>query len=582
MKIKKISLRITLYFTALLIMLALVISILNIRLYSDELSDEIDNVVIQKLNLITGKLNENINDIKIIHSSMLNDKSINAAFQKVLEETNDANILELSTLIDTHPSTSSDRKSIIALGLNGEIYNPIRSFPAFKNLTENNNDFQIMMNSKQYFRLTKPNTFPLEISNPEPYQKANITLYAQYYNYKSLKQIGYLAINFKKNILFDNITPLATETFATTYIVDENNELVFQIGEIPFEDLPSNTSKNKIIKVHDKKYSVLDECLTGYNRWHIISLFDRSLITIKTSKLNQYIYLTLFIALIIMMFISWFISQNITNPIRDMIRSMGEFEKGHWPMPLETKNEDEIKHLILGYNSMLTSFIKLTNDMIINHEESKMIEIDLIKTQIGLLEAQINPHFIHNTLNSMNYLALRSNNQELSSIIESFNKLLRMSMAINVSFVTVMQEIDNIKDYSRIQKVRFENAFNIEYFVDPNASIGKMPKLIIQPLVENSIIHGILPKDTIGNIIITVNKINSDLIIIISDDGIGIEKDILDTIIKINKKGPVTKHIGVQNVYDRLKLYYGEEIGFSIKSTIDKGTTITLKIPYED
>lgn len=581
-KIRKINLRITLYFSILLIFIAAVITILNISLYSDELSNQMATVVDQKLSLITGKLNENINNIKLIHTVMLSDSSINFAFNNVVEEANETNIQVLARLLDNHHSTSSDRKSVIALGVDGQIYHPSSNYSSYQSLTQDNEDFNISKTKRQYFRFTVPNTFPLEYTNPTMTQRQNITLYAQYFDYDSMTHLGYLAIYFRKNDLFANIDTLVNETFAGMYVVNEYDELIHQYGDIPYEDIPKSLINNDLTIISDHEYSVLTTTLDSYERWRIISLFDRDLVKRETSRLNQFIYLTIVIALILMLFISWFISQSITNPIREMIRSMGEFDKGQWPEPLITKNEDEIKDLIDGYNSMLTSFIKLTDDMIGRQQENQMIELDLIKTQLGLLEAQINPHFIHNTLNSMNYLALSSGNHGLSEVIESFNKLLRMSMAIDVSFITVGQELENIKDYVRIQKVRFDDVFDLKFDVDDDTMIAKIPKLILQPIVENSIIHGILAKEENGTITITIKRFDDDLRISIMDDGIGIQDQNMKSLLRKDKRGPISKHIGVQNVYDRLKLYYGEDINFTINSTLNQGTVTTLFIPYED
>ncbi len=581
-KIRKISLRITLYFSILLIFIAAVITILNISLYSDELSNQMATVVDQKLSLITGKLNENINNIKLIHTVMLSDSSINFAFSNVVEEANETNIQVLARLLDNHHSTSSDRKSVIALGVDGQIYHPSSNYSSYQSLTQGNEDFNISKTKRQYFRFTVPNTFPLEYANPTMTQRQNITLYAQYFDYDSMTHLGYLAIYFRKNDLFANIDTLVNETFASMYIVNEYDELIHQYGEIPYESIPKSLTNKDLTTISDHEYSVLTTTLDSYERWRIISLFDRDLVKRETSRLNQFIYLTIVVALILMLFISWFISQSITNPIREMIHSMGEFDKGQWPEPLITKNEDEIKDLIEGYNRMLTSFIKLTDDMIGRQQENQMIELDLIKTQLGLLEAQINPHFIHNTLNSMNYLALSSGNHGLSEVIESFNKLLRMSMAIDVSFITVGQELENIKDYVRIQKVRFDDVFDLKFDVDDDTMIAKIPKLILQPIVENSIIHGILAKEENGTITITIKRFDDDLRISIMDDGIGIQDQNMKSLLRKDKRGPISKHIGVQNVYDRLKLYYGEDINFTINSTLNQGTVTTLFIPYED
>lgn len=586
LQIKRINLRITLYFSSLLVLIAFVITFINIRIYSDELSVEIDNVVSQKQSLILGKLSENISKKREIHAALLSDVSVKSAFNAVYLSPSSDHIATLSSLLDSHYSVGPYITSIIALGLNNEIYNPISRFPAYQALTNHNPDFEKLKSNLQYIRFSTPNTFPLEFASPTPAQKSNITLYAQYFDYENVKLLGYLAINFRMTDLFSDVASLIQETFSGFYVIDDRDQLIFQLGDIDYSqcstlDLTHLDETNSLINLDHKSYSVIKSSLSGYERWTIISLHDRSIIKQKTDQLNRYIYLTLIGALFIMIIFSFILSNSITTPIKAIIRSMGEFGKGQWPEPLTTTNTDEIKDLIEGYNDMLKSFIKLTDDMISRQTEKQVIELDLMQTQIGLLEAQINPHFIHNTLNSMNYLALKEGNTELSLILESFNQLLRMSMAIDISFITVSQEIQNIKDYVRIQKVRFEDIFEITYDIDASAGIGKIPKLILQPIVENSILHGILPKGT-GTILIRIKKEEDQLRISILDDGVGIPTDTLKKLVRKTRFGKISKHIGVQNVYDRLDMYYAETMQFQINSTINEGTVTTIFIPYED
>lgn len=581
-RLKKISIRITLSFSFLLVFIAMVITFLNITLYSREVSDQMDIVVTQKLSLITGRLDENIRDIRQIHTILINDKNVLEAFRETVENPSDNNVDNLSSILESRRLNTPGVKNIIAIGMEGEIYDPIKDFPAYQQLTNNNEEFRIATDQQQYQRLTLPNTFPLEYSKPTMTQRNNITLYAQYFDYSPITQLGYLAINFSKNTLFTEIDTLVEDSFSGFYIVDEYGQLVHEIGDLPFDGLPDNLMSLSNLELNKHVYDVRSSSLSSYERWHFISLFDRENITLQTDRLNRYIYLTLLVALLLMLLLSWVISQNITNPIRKMIVSMKEFERGQWPEPLTTNNQDEIKDLIEGYNNMLTSTIKLTDDIIGRQLENQIIEVDLVKTQLHLLEAQINPHFIHNTLNSMNYLALVKGNKELSTLIESFNKLLRMSMAIDVSYVTVAQEVENIKDYAHIQNIRFEDAFIIDTIIDPSALMGKIPKLILQPIVENAIIHGILPSGRQGHILIAIRKKANMLMITITDDGIGIPQERLEAILNRDKKGSLAKHIGVQNVFDRLQLYYGSGIDVTMKSTPGNGTTTIIMIPYED
>lgn len=580
-KIRKISVRITLYFTLILLLIALAITIINVYVYSEGLEEQISNVAAQKLSLLTGTIDNNIEHVKSIHQTLMRDEMVAEAFRATSSDPSEQNIRTLTTLVDNYLEKGIDYQSIIPLSLEGDIYN--LNPPAYVDLVKDNTFYDNFKQDGNYMALSHPNTFPLRYTDPEEYQRNNITLYGQFFDYNDMLHIGDLAINFKRGRLFTNIEDLASDTFTATYIVDQQNQVVYQIGEIDYNLLPEDAKDSQIIDLGDKDYTYFTGSLVNYNRWRIVVLFDNDLIRIETSRLNRYVYTTLLIALFLMVFVSLVISQKITDPIREMIHSMDEFANQKWPKPLITHNEDEIKDLVNGYNSMLTSFIKLTDNLLSNQMQNQQIEIDLIKTQIGLLEAQINPHFIHNTLNSMNYLALSKGNNELSEVIESFNKLLRTSMAIDVSQVTITQEVENLKAYAKIQSVRFEDAFTISYDVDPDAIIGKIPKLILQPFVENAITHGILPLPKIGHIQITIVRENDDYLSIeITDDGIGMTQKMINQILDGHNKKYYSEHIGIHNILDRIHLYYKEDFKFHIDSTLNVGTTIHLVVPYED
>ena len=579
-KIKKINFRMALYFSILLVLIGISISIINILLYSQEVKDQVGNVTEQKMGLILGKIDTELSDITKFHSVLINDNAINTAFRNAAEDESDENVAILGELLQEHHLVEAKISSIIAIGTEGQIYSAIKNYPAYQRLSNDNEEFDYFVDNMMYTNFSVPNTFPLEYTSPTEIQKSNITMYGQYFDMDSFNLLGYLAINVKKSHIFYSMNIIARETFETTIVLDENDNLIYRIGSLQINDI-SELVDGQTLKIGNKKYTVFSQSLSNYSRWRVIGLLDEDYYKLRTRRLNLIIYFVLLFFTLVMVMISWMISKRITDPIREMVNSMREFQQNRWPMPLETDSQDEIKELIDGYNSMLTSFIALTDKIVHRHEENKEMELDLINTQIDLLEAQINPHFIHNTLNSMNYLAMKEENHELSQIIVSFNKLLRMSMAIDLDFITVGQEVENIKNYAQIQSVRFEDTFRISYDIDADAILAKMPKLILQPIVENSIVHGILPKKEIGNIKMEIRKLGDNLRVSIADDGVGISDYNLRNIDKKSEER-LSKHIGIKNVKDRLSLYYGEDAVISIVSKEGEGTTVEFVIPYED
>jgi len=578
-KIKKINIRMTLYFSVLLILLGIIISVINIVLYSQEVQNQVGNVVMQKMGLISGRLDSELSNITNFHTALINDNQVGEAFRAVVENETKENIDRLTKLLENHHLNQA--KSIIAIGINGQLYysNPL---PVYQKLANNNEEFNQIIKTLTYAKFSKPNTVPLEYQDPTDIQKNNITLYGQYYDTDNYDILGYVAINIKKSVIFNSIAPIADEAFSTMAVIDENDNLIFKTGDIQDDVDFSALEQNQNIQIGNKLYTTYTQKLQNYNRWRIVGLLDSEVYKIRTRQLNMIIYGLLLVFIAIMTAVSWLISKRITNPIKEVVSSMKEFEQNRWPEPLTTNNEDEIKDLIVGYNGMLRSFIALTNDIVSRHEENKEMEMSLINTQIDLLEAQINPHFIHNTLNSMNYLAAKDNNQELAKLITSFNQLLRMSMSIEMDFITVMQEVQNLKHYAQIQSVRYEDAFDIQYDIDEEALLAKIPKLILQPLVENSMIHGILPRKKKGIITITIHKQGDDLKVSVKDDGIGFDSKKIDLLLSEEMEGRLSKHIGVKNVRDRLTLYYHENASFSIQSIVGKGVEVVFIIPFEE
>ena len=213
----------------------------------------------------------------------------------------------------------------------------------------------------------------------------------------------------------------------------------------------------------------------------------------------------------------------------------------------------------------------------LSHLISTQMEISKVENLISLLkyselkalQSQINPHFLFNVLNTMASL-IRTNPEKAREVTIDLSKYLRYNLDNNLKSVELIKELNQIDTYIKIEKARFGDKLNIIYNVDESLYNFQIPSLIIQPLVENSIKHGILKKRENGCVKIIVNKIDKDIEVIIEDDGIGIEQTIIDN---LDKK--IQENIGLKNVHQRLKLLYGE--GLNIKK-LEPGTRITFKI----
>jgi len=203
------------------------------------------------------------------------------------------------------------------------------------------------------------------------------------------------------------------------------------------------------------------------------------------------------------------------------------------------------------------------------------------KAQLDFLQAQINPHFLHNTLFSIKCLVSLGKVEAAEEMIGAFMDLLRMTLDNKDEFITLNEEIAAIKKYIHLQRYRYSNKFEAVFNCENSLLNCKIPKLILQPIIENAIFHGIEPKRGNGRITISATEEDECLIINVEDDGVGMSPE---TIEKIKKGESETSRrtfnmVGIANIEQRIILNYGSQYGINIKSTIGKGTCVTLKLP---
>ncbi|MCL2879897.1 MAG: sensor histidine kinase, partial [Treponema sp.] len=192
------------------------------------------------------------------------------------------------------------------------------------------------------------------------------------------------------------------------------------------------------------------------------------------------------------------------------------------------------------------------------------------------LQAQINPHFLYNTLDLINWMALRSGIPSISGLVQSLAMFYKLSLGSGNDMAPLREEIAHVKVYLEIQAVRFDNKIQYSFSIDDAITECPVPKIILQPLVENSIIHGILEKpDKTGTILVSGQRNNNNIILSVTDDGVGMDSGITETIVT---KG--TDRYGVFNIDQRIKLYYGDQYGLSYRSAPAQGTTATITLPY--
>ncbi|MBC8059958.1 MAG: sensor histidine kinase, partial [Clostridiaceae bacterium] len=280
------------------------------------------------------------------------------------------------------------------------------------------------------------------------------------------------------------------------------------------------------------------------------------------------------IILIISFLIAYVISDSITKRINQLIDVMANVENSKFSVQVPVVYNDEISVLKRNFNWMVERIRNLIDAVYKSNIEKK-------EAELKLLQAQINPHFLYNTLDSINWLAVRTDASEISYIVKNLSDYLRIGLNKGEDMTSIENEIKHIYAYFNIQKFRFEDKINLEVNITSEILNHKTITLVLQPLVENAILHGILKEEgRKGVITITAEEIEGMIILEVKDNGIGIEKDTLLKILEnMNNFTNADMGYGLRNVHQRIRYKFGEEYGLNIISEKDKGTSCLLIFP---
>lgn len=282
--------------------------------------------------------------------------------------------------------------------------------------------------------------------------------------------------------------------------------------------------------------------------------------------------LILFTAAMLILFIivSVVISIGVSRPIKNLKKLIGDVEKGN----LEVIQQDSIESSSWLMSDHFDQYVKTINELLkqINEHISKRHE-----QEIKILQAQINPHFIYNTLNTIKWVAKFEGNEKTEEGLTALIKLLKSTIQFGRNFTSIEEEIQQICDYIKIQRLRYDDSFSVDIKADKELHKYKTLKFMLQPIVENAIFHGIDHEKKNGYIGIKIEKKDNEIIYTISDNGRGMnEKQVANL---TGRKNSTFTGIGVQNVSERIKKYFGEEYGIRILSKEGEGTKILATIP---
>lgn len=385
------------------------------------------------------------------------------------------------------------------------------------------------------------------------------------------------------------LNDVSSKTKSSVFLYNQSNKLVNSIGsDIGTNPVPWKTKqKGAYTFKEDHLITYSTSELTG---WKIAASAPISNYMGGLSLLNWLIFSFLFIVLLLSLYISRALTKGFHRPLKQMLDHFKSIEQGDLSVRMEYKKKDEFGVLAEGFNQMA-----ITQEHLIRSVYEERIAKQ--QAELNFLTSQIQPHFLYNTLGALYSMAKRVDSTLAHALI-SMSRLFRFSLTDGNDMISVMDSMELISYYMYLLNIRNPNKYVLETYVEPDAQYCKIPKLIIQPLVENSVKHGIEKTSRQGVISISVTVLSNDLLIMISDNGIGMKKENLDelkdriknslhhteAITAAPKKGQenmVGTNYALINIYKRLHLKYGDHFHFKIDSEWNKGTTVTYRFKKE-
>ena len=317
----------------------------------------------------------------------------------------------------------------------------------------------------------------------------------------------------------------------------------------------------------------------GYTGWKIIGVTPMGGMNFDAVKTRLLIVFVVLFVVFLLAIINSYISTKITTPIEQLERSVNEIEEGKLETEVSIGGSYEIRHLGASIQNMARQIRRLMEDIVAEHESKRKNEFDV-------LQSQINPHFLYNTLDIIVWMIENEKQSEAVRVVTALARFFRISLSKGKSIIPVKDELEHVRSYLMIQHMRFKNRFTYSIEADDSVLDYASLKLILQPLVENAIYHGMEFMDGDGEIRVRVLEKDGDLIMTVSDNGLGMTKEQVERMLSDMGHVPSKRGsgIGVRNVNERIKLYFGKEYGLSIESELDVGTTVTIRlraVPYE-
>ena len=315
----------------------------------------------------------------------------------------------------------------------------------------------------------------------------------------------------------------------------------------------------------------------GYTGWKLVGVVPAESLAENSQQMLLFGLSLLLFVVFLMAYLNFRISAHISDPIRSLEHAIKELEAGCEDVEIEEKGCYEVQRLGHSIRSMVSTMRHLMEDIIEQEEQKRRSELEV-------LQSQINPHFLYNTLDSVIWMTEAGRHEEAIQMVTSLARLFRISLSRGKSVIPLSSELEHARYYMNIQQIRYKNKFSVQINALPGTEGLYTLKLVVQPILENAIYHGLSSAEDDGLITVTARREEDDLVIEVADNGMGMRPEVADSLLDEDRPDVRTSGsgIGVRNVHRRIRLTFGERYGLSIHSEPDVGTRVEIRLPALD
>ncbi|MBD0378715.1 sensor histidine kinase [Paenibacillus sp. WST5] len=579
-RFKSIQSTIAVAFSCLIVVTITVIAWMSYHLSTDAVKKNSRDYTYQLMGQVSSNIDSYINYMDNISRMVLSSYDIKEYLLKqVYLGANGKEDLKqkISFQLNTVLNTRKDISSILIFGTNGEI------IPYNKNIKLNP---QVNPTEQSWYKKAIEAKGKVVISSSHIQNMilndytSVISLSRELSSDVGGEKLGVLLVDLNYSVINDICNKIKLGNRGYVFIVDAQGNIVYH----PEQQMINNNQKIELISQvmrtpgsnfitsegkDSRMYTIKTSQSTG---WKIVGVTYVDELVSNKNELQTYTFFGGIAFLIIVVLLSIILSLRISRPIKHLERSMKEVEKGNFDIQVDIQSSNEIGHLSNRFNRMTTEIKEL---MLQNVKEQELKR----KSELQVLQAQINPHFLYNTLDSIIWMSESGKSKEVTLMTASLAKLFRLSISKGEEFISIFNEIEHIKNYLTIQKMRYKSKLDFEINVDKGILSYKVIKIILQPLVENAIYHGIRNNEGIGTIQITGIRMESRILLQVIDNGIGMSQEEIQNMYRKDRTSGKRSGIGVQNVDTRIKLHFGDQYGLQFESELGKGTTVNVWLP---